>query len=88
MENDERRELRDGAGDAFSAAFEMIVTPAIFGLLGWLIDSRLGLFPVFTLGLAGLVLVYEVWKLYAQYNADMDAALEARRASYGRRAAR
>jgi Putative F0F1-ATPase subunit Ca2+/Mg2+ transporter len=77
------RELHDGAGDAFAAAFEMIVTPAIFGLLGWFIDSRLGLFPVFTLALAGLVLGYQVWKLYVKYSADMDAALEQRRATYG-----
>jgi len=78
------RELHDGAGDAFAAAFEMVLTPAIFGLLGWFIDSRLGLFPVFTLALTGIVLGYEVWKLYTQYSADMDAALEQRRATYGR----
>jgi hypothetical protein len=78
--NNERVET---GGDAFSTAFEMIVTPAIFGLLGWLIDSRLDLFPVFTLVLTGLVFVYEVWKVYVQYSADMDAALEARRTTYG-----
>jgi F0F1-type ATP synthase assembly protein I len=77
------RELHDGAGDAFAAAFEMIVTPAIFGLLGWFIDSRLGLFPVFTLVFVALVLGYEVWRLYVSYSADMDAALETRRAAYG-----
>jgi F0F1-type ATP synthase assembly protein I len=74
--------MRNGAGDAFSAAFEMIATPGIFGLIGWFIDSRVGTFPVFTLTLAFTVLVYEVWRLYAQYSADMDAALEERRAGY------
>lgn len=78
-----QRELRNGAGDAFSAAFEMIVTPAIFGLLGWFLDVRLGLFPVLTLTLAATVLAYEVYKLCKRFNADMDAALAVRRAGYG-----
>lgn len=82
MDERERRELRDGAGDAFSAAFEMIVTPALFGLLGWFIDSRLGLFPIVTLVLVAVTLTYEVWKLYSQYNEQMDKALEERRAGY------
>ncbi len=84
MEERERRQMRDGGGDAFSAAFEMILTPVIFGLLGWLIDSRLGTFPLFTLVLAGLVLAYEVWKLYVRYSLEMDEALEERRAGYGK----
>ena len=83
MKERQTRELHNGAGEAFSAAFEMVVTPAIFGFLGWLIDSRLGLFPVFTLVFVGIVLTYEVWKLYVRYSAEMDAALDLRRASYG-----
>lgn len=79
----ETRQLRDGAGDAFSAAFEMIATPALFGLFGWFIDGRIGTTPVFTLLLGFTVLAYEVWKLYVQYSADMDAELDARRAAYG-----
>ncbi len=79
----EQRELRNAAGEAFSAAFEMIATPALFGLLGWFLDTRLGLFPVLTLSLAGTVLAYEVYKLCRRFNADMDAALAVRRASYG-----
>lgn len=76
------RELREGAGDAFSAAFELIATPALFGFFGWLVDRQLGSSPVFTLVFAFVVLSYEVWKLYVKYTADMDAALEARRATY------
>ena len=84
MSDRERREIRDGAGEAFSSAFEMIATPSLFGLVGWFIDRQMGLFPLFTLLLAGLVLVYEVLKLYTQYSASMDAELEARRATYSR----
>ncbi len=86
VDESEQREVRDGAGDAFSAAFEMIVTPAIFGLLGWFIDSRLGTFPVLTLLLVGFVLAYEVWKLFVRYSLEMDEALEERRAGYGKAA--
>ena len=84
MDEREERQMRDDSGDALSAAFEMIVTPAIFGLLGWFIDSRLGTFPLFTLVLAGLVFAYEVWKLYTRYSAEMDRALEERRTTYHR----
>ena len=48
MANDETREMRQGFGDAFAAAFELAVTPAIFGFLGWLLDGRLGTTPIFT----------------------------------------
>lgn len=84
MNEREQRQMRDGAGDAFSAAFEMIITPAIFGLLGWFIDSRLGTFPVFTLVLVAITLAYEVWKLYTRYSAEMDRALDERRTGYGK----
>ncbi|MDG2027119.1 MAG: AtpZ/AtpI family protein [Acidimicrobiales bacterium] len=82
MSEREQRNLREGAGDAFSAAFELIVTPAIFGLLGWVIDRQLDLFPVFTLALTFVVLTYEVWKLYRNYSDSMDIELEARRAAF------
>ena len=79
----EQREMRKGAGDAFAAAFELIATPALFGLLGWFVDSRLGLFPVFTLVLVSIVLVYETQKLCVSYRRSLDEALEQRRATYG-----
>jgi F0F1-type ATP synthase assembly protein I len=87
VNNREQREMRKAGGDAFSAAFELIVTPTLFGLLGWFIDSQLGVFPVFTLVLAGSVLAYEVWRIYAAYSDSMDAELEARRATYKQKAA-
>ncbi len=83
MTKRDQRELRDGAGEAFSAAFEMIVTPAIFAAFGWFLDGRLGIFPIFTLSLAGAVFAYQVWKLCRRFGDELDAALEARRAGYG-----
>ena len=38
-----------GFGDGLSAAFELVVTPAIFGFLGFLLDRLLGTVPLFTL---------------------------------------
>jgi hypothetical protein len=64
----DRRDLYNGFGDAYSRAFEMVVTPAIFGLIGWfLIDARLGTRPVFTLALGIVVFLYEVWKMSHLY---------------------
>lgn len=83
MDVGEQRKVREGAGDAFAAAFELVATPLVFGLLGWFIDSRLGLFPVFTLVLAVVVLAYQTYKLCVSYRQSLDEALQQRRASYG-----
>ena len=68
----ERRELNNGAGNALSRAVELTVTPMIFGLLGWLLDGRLGTHPIFMLVLFLFVLGYTLWKQYALYGAAMD----------------
>jgi len=82
MSDRDRRELRQGAGDAFSTSFELIATPLIFGLLGWYLDGRFGLFPVLTLVLALVALSYGVWQLYSKYVASMDDLLDERRSHY------
>ena len=38
MIKSEKREIKQGSGDAMAAAFELVATPAIFGFLGWLLD--------------------------------------------------
>ena len=53
-------ELYNGAGEGLSRAFELALTPAIVGGLGYLLDRWLGLLPVFTIifflvGMAGVV---------------------------------
>ncbi|MYJ37174.1 MAG: hypothetical protein F4071_14855 [Acidimicrobiaceae bacterium] len=75
-------EVRSGAGDALAKAFEMIATPAIFGFGGWLVDGRLGTFPLVTLLLALAVSGYQVWSFARTYGASMDEARESRRAGY------
>lgn len=83
MDQTENRRIRAGAGDALAKAFEMIATPAIFGLGGWLIDGRIGTFPLVTLVLVVVVLGYQVWSFARAYGTSMDKALETRRATYG-----
>lgn len=65
-----------GFGDGLAAAFELVVTPAIFGLLGYLADRALGIVPVLTLVFSVFVLSYMVWKFWAQYLAESDAELQ------------
>ena len=83
MREQEQRQLRNGFGDALSLAFEMIVTPAIFGFLGYLLDRRLGTLPLFMLVFSLLTLGYMVWKTWATYERQMqreEASLRERRA--------
>ena len=56
----------------FTAAFELVATPALFGFFGWLLDNRLGTTPLFTIVFAAVVTFYVVWKLWYTYNAEMD----------------
>ena len=83
MDHNDKREIRAGAGDAFAKAFEMIATPAIFGLGGWFLDGRLGTFPAVTLVAVLVVFSYQVWRFARDYSARMDEALQQRRAGYG-----
>lgn len=66
-----RRELNRGAGDALSTAMELAVTPAIFALLGWWLDSWLGTTPLFLVVLFAFTMGYEIWKLFVRYDARM-----------------
>lgn len=75
-------EGRAGAGDALAAAFEIVATPAVFAAGGWLLDGRLGTFPLVTVAAALVVLCYQMWRLARQYGRQLDAALQSRRASY------
>jgi F0F1-type ATP synthase assembly protein I len=66
------RQFQQGPGDPLSKAFELVVTPAIFGFLGFLLDRWLGTVPLFTALLSVFTLSYLVWRLYADYTAEME----------------
>lgn len=80
-----RRDLNNGAGDALAVASELALTPAIFAFLGWRLDAWLGTSPVFLLALFLLVTAYEMWKLFARYDARMRDEEQALRLGRGRR---
>ena len=82
MDHTEKGQIRGGAGDGLAKAFEMVATPAIFGVGGWLVDGRLGTFPLVTLVLVLVVFSYQVWSFARDYGARMDEALDSRRSGY------
>ena len=72
MNPSERRQLNEGFGDALSRAFELVLTPMVFGFFGFLLDGRLGTRPLFMFVFFTFVFGYECWKLYMHYGAEMD----------------
>jgi len=68
------REMREGSGDAFAAAFELVATPAIFGFLGWLLDGRMGTAPIFTVAFVVIALAYASWRLAHDYGESLERA--------------
>jgi len=78
----ERNKIYNGASGAFSRAVEMVVTPLIFGFLGYRLDLWIGTTPAFTLVLSVFCLGYITWKTCVGYSADMarhEAELQANR---------
>ncbi|MCZ7525090.1 MAG: AtpZ/AtpI family protein [Acidimicrobiia bacterium] len=60
-----------GVGDGLTRAFELVLTPLLFGALGWLVDAWAGTRPLMTLvfGLLGAVGVFAA--TYYRYQAEM-----------------
>ncbi len=71
LDLEQRRELNNGFGDSLAKAVELVTTPLIFGLLGYLLDSRLDTKPLFTLFLALFSFGYLVWKTWGTYEKRM-----------------
>jgi F0F1-type ATP synthase assembly protein I len=82
MQQAEERELKEGFGDAAAAAFELAVTPAIFGVLGWLLDRSIGTSPVFTIAFVLIATGYAVWKLAHNYRINLEREAATRREAW------
>ncbi|MGI9606599.1 MAG: AtpZ/AtpI family protein [Acidimicrobiales bacterium] len=67
------------SGDALAAAFELVATPALFAFFGWMIDRWLGTAPLFILILTIFTAGYSIWRLFNQYETEMQAHEAARR---------
>lgn len=58
--SNDKRAMNQGFGDGMSRAFELVVTPLVFGGIGYLLDTLAGTAPVFlvALGVFGVVGVF------------------------------
>jgi hypothetical protein len=71
LDREQRRELNNGFGDSLAKAFELVTTPALFGLLGFLLDRQLGTAPLFLLVFALGTFGYLSWKTWGSYERRM-----------------
>ena len=66
-----RQDLYNGFGVSFARAFEFVMTPVLFGAIGYLLDRIFGTLPVFTIILTVFCFVGVGVKMYYGYQADM-----------------
>ena len=71
MEIHERRDLYNGFGDGLARAFELALTPAIFGGIGYGLDRWLGLAPLLTLVLFLFGVAGTSYMAWFRYEAEM-----------------
>jgi F0F1-type ATP synthase assembly protein I len=69
----DRQHLYNGAGNGLARAFELAVTPIVFGLLGHLLDRRLGTSPLFLTVLFLVCIVGMGVRMYYGYREAMAA---------------
>lgn len=67
-----RSDLYRGFGDTLARSFELVVTPMVFGLVGWLVDRWLGTGPLFALVLGVVAVVGMMLRMYFGYQDDME----------------
>ena len=65
--------LYNGFGNTLARAFELVVTPTLFGLIGYGIDRMLGTVPVFSVILAVFCVIGMSVKMYYGYIVAMEA---------------
>lgn len=71
MDLREKRALYNGFGDTLTRAVEFVAAPAIFGFLGYLLDSAFGTDPVLMVVLASFAFVGVVVRAYFAYEVAM-----------------
>ncbi len=64
-------ELYNGFGEGLSRAFDLALTPAIIGGIGYLLDRWLGLVPVFTIVFFLIAMVGLIARMWYGYDAAM-----------------
>lgn len=59
--------------DEMTRGIELVATPVVVGLLGWLLDGAVGTTPLFTVAFAVFAVVATLIKLWYGYEAEMRA---------------
>ena len=67
MVQTDTQQLYNGFGNTLARAFELVVTPTLFGLIGYGIDRVTGLLPVFTITLTVFCLAGMSVRMYYGY---------------------
>ena len=73
MEQTDTQRLYNGFGHTLARAFELVVTPSLFGVIGYGIDRACGTVPVFTVILAVFCVIGMSVKMYYGYVFTMKA---------------
>jgi hypothetical protein len=73
LDGRDQRDMYRGAGDGFTRAFELALTPAIFAGFGYVLDGRLGVRPVLTILFFLIAVAGQFVKMYYTYEARMKA---------------
>ena len=68
---DYRRKLYSGYADSMTRAFELVVAPLIFGLIGFGLDRAFGTTPVFTIIAVIVAFAGTGVKLWSGYDLEM-----------------
>jgi F0F1-type ATP synthase assembly protein I len=68
-----RQELYNGFGDTLARGFELVATPAVFGLIGYVLDRIVGTTPVLTVVLVVFAIVGMAVRMYYGYEQAMKA---------------
>lgn len=76
MDLQQRRDLNNGFGETLAKAFELVLTPLIFGFLGRFIDGRLHTTPLFMLAFGLGTFGYVAWRAVRGYSEAMDVQEE------------
>ena len=67
----DKRAMNQGFGDGMSRAFELVATPLLFGLLGFLVDRVAGTTPAFVIALGAFGAVGTFVRAWYGYDAEM-----------------
>ena len=73
MDLRDRQDLYNGFGDGLSRAFELALTPAVFGGLGFLVDSWVGTTPLFMIVFLFFAVAGVGYMTWHRYETEMQA---------------